>query len=293
MPDAHHHYSPSALKHYATCPGFVKEDKENEQAAEGTKLHKCVEVNDLSGLNDEQVALAKYCLDYLAIFERGADSIYKELWLDLGITSGTADRVIIKGRHAELLDWKFGRNPVEDAETNIQGWAYACGVFERFNVDSVRVHFVLPRQDVIDVAIFSRAQYSSMKRAVVRIIGHCEEYQKSHDSKMLNLTTTTCEWCAMNGKCTATRTLALTYVAKYERLELVNTVHSSEITDPAEAANYLKQIRVLEKMVEGAKKHLIEFAKLNGGLPGYKFVERSGGKYIDKPYEAYQQFKEI
>lgn len=61
-------------------------------------------------------------------------TILKELKLSIlnGLTFGTADLVMVKGDRAIIGDAKFGWNPVEDAEVNLQGWAYAIGVFEKY-----------------------------------------------------------------------------------------------------------------------------------------------------------------
>ena len=61
-------------------------------------------------------------------------TILKELKLSIlnGLTFGTADLVMVKADRAIIGDAKFGWNPVEDAETNLQGWAYAIGVFEKY-----------------------------------------------------------------------------------------------------------------------------------------------------------------
>ena len=57
-------------------------------------------------------------------------TILRELKLNImnGLTFGTADIVMVKGDRAIIGDAKFGWNPVEDAEKNLQGWAYAIGL---------------------------------------------------------------------------------------------------------------------------------------------------------------------
>ena len=37
---------------------------------------------------------------------------------------GTVDRVVIRGTHVDVVDFKFGRGEIDDAEINIQGQAY-------------------------------------------------------------------------------------------------------------------------------------------------------------------------
>lgn len=60
----HHKFSPSQLMYREACPGWQPDEGVSSPAAqEGTMMHKALEMENLSGLNDEQEKCVKMVSD--------------------------------------------------------------------------------------------------------------------------------------------------------------------------------------------------------------------------------------
>lgn len=296
----HAKFGPSSLKSRELCPGWRNDSSsDTSRADEGTMLHLAVETGELPAtLTDEQKHCVDECLKFCAVLEKDALEVYKEVRLSIcgGLTFGTSDRVIIKmnGRKkiAHVPDFKFGYNAIDDAEENRQGMAYAVGVFEKFDVEEVYIWFVIPRRDEILYHIFTRADVARLELIVRTIIARCEEFDKTGDNTMLRPSEAACLYCGRKGKCEAVKNYALTISQNYATLEVVDNVHSSQITDPEKMARAFTLARIMEKWAESVKKHALEM-HLNGGeLPGYEIRERAATREINNPILALPVLRE-
>ena len=84
---------------------------------------------------------------------------------------GTVDRVIIKGTHVDLVDFKFGRGEIDDAEINIQGQAYLLGVMDKFPLlQTATVHFIIPRRDEVLTANYKRTDMEGIRLRINLIV---------------------------------------------------------------------------------------------------------------------------
>ena len=63
-PDAHHFLGPSTLKNVEVCPGFRSTNEENVFTIEGTKMHNAAELEDFTGLDEEQETMVARALAY-------------------------------------------------------------------------------------------------------------------------------------------------------------------------------------------------------------------------------------
>jgi hypothetical protein len=88
MTEAHHSLGPSTLKWVEICAGYRSSNETNPMAEEGTMLHEAVENNDMTGLDDVQIALVQKCLDYAKPFEDKADEVIDEERLTIKIYDG-------------------------------------------------------------------------------------------------------------------------------------------------------------------------------------------------------------
>lgn len=293
----HATYGPSTLKARALCPGWVNDKSSDPHwADEGAMLHKAWETGNLAGLDPEQTTAVQQVITYTAPYERSAlfDLRERRIVILRGLTFGTADRII--GRksptgqlHIDLLDAKFGRVGVDDASENLQGIAYAIGVFEEFKPASVTVHFLLPRRDEVTTHRFTRPDLPDMARKVREVITRAQLYERTKDASMLRPSEDACQYCGRKSQCPAINSIALSYATKYAPLEVVDEVHSSQVTDPERMARLVSAAKVLQKWCDSVMKHSLAMVLEQGiTIPGYEVKERAGAVEINNPVLAYE-----
>jgi uncharacterized protein DUF2800 len=290
----HHRYGPSSMKYRAICPGFTQDQTgDKSKADEGTLMHLAFEHRDLSILHtEEQRIQVQKCIDLALRLEVDASEIHREVKLVIlgGRSFGTADEVIIRptpwGNHADIIDEKYGLGAVDDPEDNWQGWSYVTGVFDRWDVASVSMWFILPRRDEVLKATFHRHALVGLKLLIAAVIDRAERYAKTGDATLLRLTEEGCTYCGAKATCPAMKAYTLATTAKYATLEVVEDAHSSQITDPLKMIRLYQAALILEKMIESVKVHAKQMASDLGGLHGadgtlmYTIAQRSGTREI-------------
>lgn len=287
MPEEHAKYSPSSLAYREICPGFSNREDSGIAAEEGTKLHKAVEIGKLDELTEEQRQCAEMCLRFVADEESSfkPERVLKEHKVSIcgGLTFGTADRIAISGNRALLIDYKFGRNSVPDAEINPQMQAYAVGIFEEFPViDEVKVFILIPRRDEVSSAVYHRRDLDRLRLRVQTIIARCEVPEPELRP------TNHCLYCSVQGTCPALHRHALIIAAGYEdELKLPDEFHPSRITDPATMSRALTVARVMEKWCESVKHHALQMRIDGTEIPGYELRTRAGNRKITDPLAAW------
>ena len=227
----HARRSPSTLKNRELCPGFEPQKKDSVASTEGRNLHRYMELWAISkrtplaavlaeelqildsGLSDEQREQIEKLQQYITPLIEEADSLHLEHKLDMrrlalpGCDFGTADFITIDKAYptAYLVDYKFGKVEVDDAEDNIQFFAYACAMFQEFCVDQINVVILQPRTDYISEATFTRKDVPRMMLRLKTVLERCE----NPTEETLNPQTQLCEYCAHVGTCPAVAKFAL------------------------------------------------------------------------------------
>lgn len=249
-------------------------------------LHECCETGILpNSLTDEQKAVIKMCRDYAEALEEGAREVLNERRLEIldGALFGTADIVIrdADGETAHVVDYKFGRLSVEAADTNLQGWAYALGVFALWpDVPCVVVHFLQPRRDEVSTAAFHRDRDANkMREKVASVILAAEQneerpehYRPQHGN---------CLWCGRKAECPRVAELTAALVAQtHNTLALPAEMVPSKMT----VEQLVKALDVcgivkdhIFKWVDLVKSEALARTK-NGQQVGDYVLERRGGK---------------
>jgi hypothetical protein len=206
----HPRYSPSSMERIAACPGSVRMSEgmpplpAGDDAREGTRLHRAISHNERAGLDYEQMELVDRC-NALVMELRGENGrVYREERLSVigsnfeEITFGTVDVLIVKEDKAVIIDWKFGRNEVEEAANNIQLGCYAVGAAQKWGVSSVECHVFQPR-------IGHRSNYTFTDLSAVReSIEELIEIAEGSEWR-LNPSEKTCQYCRAKIDCPASR----------------------------------------------------------------------------------------
>lgn len=226
----HHPDSPSSLQSSKACPLFENQQRESKAASDGVLQHKAVETRDVLILSDEKQVLAvQRCIDYVNTVcsakyaEAGEVVCLKEEYLKVGddnagngwwgITGGFPDEAYIAEFFADIFDWKFGAIPVTPTKDNLQGMAYAVGLFEKYpKLQRVTVHFFQPHQGWTDeehkkkyVHTFQRTDVPEMELLIRTVVARKKAAKKRLAEK--NSWTDAsprhdlCIWCAHQGDC--------------------------------------------------------------------------------------------
>lgn len=273
----HAKHSPSSLGYKEICPAFRGRSGTNPAAEEGTLMHEALETDDFSKLNEEQAFLCGLCRDYRdgELAKLAQPTLYRELKLTIagGLTYGTADFVAVAGKVGLLMDWKFGRNAVDHADSNAQGCAYALGVFEMFpDLEELSVHFVQPRRQFISSHTYTREDTGNMRLRIHTIIRRAnarnrEEHPGIH-----------CCYCSKQATCA--------------ELAIPDELHPSRIVSPEQMAHCLDCAKVLKEWIDSVNFHAIDMALNGTEIPGYKLISRAGRRSISDALAAYGAVKD-
>ena len=289
----------SGLKYAEICPGFVNDsDGAQEAADEGKLLHKACETGDLTGLTDEQRELAKRCLEYLEPLVVGADADFREKELLVPIINrrGVIDRLVMRGTTAYAVDWKFGWRPVDDAEVNNQGQAYALAILTRIpSVTRVVVLFVSPRCNEITQGEFTRADMPRLETRIAAIVARRKAVFDEGRMDLLNATDEICRYCGNRGTCPALYSKALVVAQNYSdtQLDIPPKFHPSTWTTPEEHSVGRRLALVLEKWVESVKAHNMQFVlEVGQTIPGFELKSKSGRREIKDILAAWAALKD-
>lgn len=155
-----------------------------------------------------------------------------------GTTAGYLDIGLVTkdGRKAEVIDWKFGNNAVEDAGNNVQGMAYALGLLKRFpDLQEITVTFIMPHLDHQSQHTFTRDQFDGMRWRIVTIVRRSIEAAKNPDDfSLATPNSSSCRFCALIGRCPKVAEKVLSVGKKYAPLKIPNEITPSLICDPAQ-----------------------------------------------------------
>ena len=281
----HHLYSPSRLQRIHDCPGSVRMEsmcppvENTPDASEGTMLHKVIAgCGGEEHLDTEQSGAIESCREFMhSLYHEDGTKWYSEFEVDVQdehgeiLTQGTMDVLLHHADNtADIIDWKFGRTPVEEAANNYQGAAYALGVFQLLGVKSVTFHIFQPR-------IFAHTQYTfTNPRNILINIRNIINRAKSPEL-ILNAGDTACRYCAAKSICPA-------FSARFRALEPTQN-ETSALADPAVLLDYWNRAQVVERFLKELKEAVTDYCKEHGNLGEWYIQERAGRREITNSVE--------
>jgi hypothetical protein len=209
---------------------------------------------------------------------------------------GTVDRVIIRGSHVDLVDFKFGVGEIDDADVNIQGQAYLLGVMDKFpELQTATVHFIIPRRDEVLTHNYSREQMEDIRLRINMIV---EKAELQNREAIPN--TEGCKYCKHKLSCPALSDkmlpLAKKYSASVEDFEMTlwGSYSPENINDPAVLSKMLNVASVVDKWQAAAKKQATKLAVEQGeDIPGYDLHYRTASLKIDDTQGAYDAVEHL
>lgn len=291
---AHHPYSPSTLQNLEACSIFQSRDSQNARSIAGTLAHGVVETgDDHNSLSDEDAHAAAECIEFReerkAFLQAEADKAlraacekvkdqgtidaapYKvqelqEIYLPIddckfedcvSTTAGYVDCALLVRAfcYAELLDWKFGMWPVEDADKNLQGIAYALGLFRKYPwLKAVRFFFKQPHLESITEALFTRAMIPGLYLRVQTVVARARkarELRAKGDWSMASPHVPVCNFCRHIADCPIHLSNALQIAKKFHPLEFPEHIDSHDVLDEHQSGLAMLLSQVVKIWADG------------------------------------------
>lgn len=209
---------------------------------------------------------------------------------------GTVDRVIITGKHVDIVDFKFGRGAIDDADINIQGQAYLLGVMDKYpELETATVHFIIPRRDEVLTHDYTRADMEDIRLRIDLIVARATHFEPE-----LKPNTEACRYCKHKLTCTALSDKLLPIAKKYDKavgdfeLKIWSSYSPAEIEDPDMLGKMLNVSQVVDRWGEAVKRQALKLAIEEGlEIPGYDLHFRNASLKIKNGQDAYDALEHL
>jgi hypothetical protein len=206
-----------------------------------------------------------------------------------GVKDGTADLVAVDDRKGKaiLIDFKFGKHAVPNAEDNPQMWAYALGVLHAFpNVTQVTLYILQPKLDCVDSTVFKRDTAGPMAERLRRIVERVNAPDPETNPSSL------CAFCAKLGSCPAVLSKALS-VASMLVEDRLPVPTSKTPTTPEQFAICMDITTILSKWCDSVRKEALRQRTEEGvEIPGYDLAFRKYARKCEDIMGAYLAVKD-
>lgn len=201
-------------------------------------------------------------------------------------TAGYIDRGLINYNRtrAELFDWKFGMWPVEAAHNNLQGIAYALGLFRRYpTVNEITFFFKQPHLNLLSQVTWTRADIAQHYLRILTVVSRAIAARKAGDFKTATPMIPNCLFCAAVGVCPKVTELACRVGSKFFPVEIPEDITPGAVLPPAEAAKGLKLAQVVAVWADAFKRQNTDRV-LRGDVPvppGFKIQTTIKREIVD------------
>lgn len=201
-------------------------------------------------------------------------------------TAGYIDCGIIAycGTYAEIMDWKFGLWPVEQAENNLQGIAYALGMFKHYpNLETVRYFFKQPNLDYVTDATIKRADIPAHYLRLQVVVAKARQARAWPDFSTARAMVPACNFCAHIARCPVVTRLACKVGSKFHPAEIPSDITPSMVHNPIDTKLGLQLAAVLEVWAKAFKNVITNRILCEGNEPpdGYTLESRSPREIVD------------
>lgn len=307
---AHAKLSPSSAVRWMTCPGSVAlsegiEDTSSDAANEGTMMHsfasKCLETgrdaHSYVGIRDEEtgltldidqaVAIQTYVHTVRDIVEATGGTLLVEQRLPIGWmtgekgAAGTADAVILTMDELIVVDAKFGRGVVVEADSNPQLLMYAAAAYDEHKVayDFRTVRLVISQPRLGASPEWTTIPDELLKFAA-EVARSADEIRQGSDR--LVPTEKGCRWCRAKATCPAIRAKVM---------DDFDTV-VPETADEQDLARVMANANMIEAWVKAVRAEVERRLLAGEPVTGYKLVQgKRGNRQWANPETAEEALK--
>lgn len=303
---------PSKASRWMTCPGSVviestlpKQLRSSAAAEEGTAAHELAELclttpgalpagyvgmamsNGVVVTEDMAIHIGVY-LDFV----RGlacaiGDTILPEQELSLEeITGeegavGTADAVVMVADELIVVDLKFGKGHLVEADDNYQLIMYALAARKQFDLvhDSEKIRVIIhqTRRDHVPEAVYTMAELDAYEKIVNYASDKVWEQFARHADGValfdleLHASESACQWCPVKGTC---QELAKTVE---EVTELQFQVIEHDLGDATKLGKHKDMVQLVRAWCDAVDEDVARELKNGGTIPGWKLVTGKKG----------------
>lgn len=245
-------------------------DESGEYAQEGTMLHDVMVTRNLDGLDSQQKSAINDCIHFLNTF--GANKCEQEIKLKIHdndelLTEGTADVVFpvcANSGGLEIIDWKFGWIPVNNANENIQLASYAVGAMQKYKREECTVHVYQPR-------IKHKTQYTFKNAdAIISNIRKIIATAKQ-DRMILSAGEKQCRYCLARLECPAFR-------IKFQKLTASRGCY--DLSNPQIISNLYTASLAVKSFIRDIESRLKGFIEKDGACGSWKIESQQGSRQI-------------
>lgn len=307
----HSEYSPSGGKRWVNCPASIRMIKETPKkesssfyADEGTAAHElaalCLEEETVPSMYigkkfngitvDKHMAKETYkYVDYVLSKVTWDGQLFIETRIPMFNLEeqmfGTADAIIISEDSFEIIDLKYGKGVLVEAEDNYQLAIYAIGIMEWLNTEGISysdeteitLTIVQPRAPHIEGPIRSWMVTIAGLRELSHKIKKAVENSKS-ENPSFGPSPENCRWCEASPHCKPFAEFNLK-AAQLEFADFAKTKNefSKSFSDrnaltSEQISQILKHSKAIEQWLKGVTEFAVEEMRRGKEIPNYKLV---------------------
>jgi hypothetical protein len=284
--------SPSTYEYRELCPCWEpSRDAPGEMAERGTAIHKAIETESLTGLEQESdIECAKLGIKYIRYLKKGVGHTefteFRELRVDIFNQWGWVDELLCipVSREAHLVDFKSGFHGVTDASENAQMQGYAQGVFSLFHwIEKLHVHIPLPRRQEISTHTYTRSgdmeRISNRVFSIIQGAEHKDHYNPGWRQ---------CEYCGNKGHCAALLAMTVALAPRVSPdLVIPESMDPAALDDGYKINLAVKLAKVLEPWADAVKQRARDWCAEGYQLDDFKMCPVSGSRSITDASVAY------
>lgn len=208
-------------------------------------------------------------------------------------SSGYVDRGLIDytRKRGYLMDWKFGKWPVEGVKNNLQAFAYVIGMFRRYpTLETVEFTFKQPFLELIDSHTFYRADVEAMLLRIRVIVARKIAANIFHDFRGANPLVPVCNFCDRIGDCPEVAARYLNIAKKFHPMVVPDNVTPSMMHSTLDTQHALRIASAATTWADAYKRQVTDRV-IRGAAPlpdGFRFMTKQDREVVDK-----EKFKAI
>lgn len=204
----------------------------------------------------------------------------------LSTTAGYVDHVIISHdkTYAEMVDFKFGFWPVESANNNLQGIAYALGLFQLYpTLRRIKFWFKQPHLDSISDADFTRENIPALYLRVQTVVARAREARHRGDFSTASPAVPVCNFCALIGVCPRVAAFACKVGSKFFPLEIPENITPTMIHTSRDTKLGMRLAAVVGTWAEAFRRQTTDrVLRGDADIPaGFKIESKSKRDIVD------------